>query len=64
MPREEEVKQRNDGTCELRSTANVDGGRGEGLPEDNDEGGDDELDDDEKANAGAEVRRPSAESAL
>lgn len=35
-----------------------------GLPEDNDEGGDDELDDDEKANAGAEVRRPSAESAL
>ena len=83
MPREQEVEQRNDGTFELGPTTNVDGGRGEGLPDDrladvggdeqvdagsetvallkkfvekdDDEGGDDELNDEEKANTSTEV---------
>jgi len=34
MPREQEVEQCNDGTFKLISMANIDGGRGKGLPDD------------------------------
>ena len=46
MPGEEEVEQRNDGTFKLGSTANVDGGRGKGLPDDGlaDVGGNEQVD--------------------
>jgi hypothetical protein len=46
MPREQEVEQCDDGTFELGSTANVDGGRGKGLPDDGlaDVGGDEQVD--------------------
>jgi hypothetical protein len=46
MPREQEVEQHNDGTFKLGSTANVDGGRGKGLPDDGlaDVGGGEQVD--------------------
>ena len=46
MPREEEVKQRNDGTFKLGSTASAHGGRGEGLSDNRlvDVSGDEQVD--------------------
>jgi hypothetical protein len=46
MPREQEVEHRDDGTFEFGATADVDGGGGEGLPDDGlaDVGGDKQVD--------------------